>query len=222
MFDLFRENYFRIRGSRFLSRRNYRKARYYFEKVLLLSSSKQDLFTYSIILLSLGKYQEAEKYLDKIDKDYENNEIFGVTFGETKMMLRKWDQAKSIYRSLTEINPKHPGYQHYLTISGDVVAREKYVRTKELLSMADNLIFSRKHQEAFNKLLEAYELIPESSLILNNLGSLLLKMKKNYPEALQYFEKAYKLEPDNLEYKKNLVCVRSLVSKKTKNKPASQ
>jgi len=207
-----KEKYFQKKGRELLISGKLEKAFSYFQKAVLLNDSTDNIFNLALSLLSLSKYSEAEKYFKKIYQDFPDNEINILSLAECLIMQRKWDEAIDHYRILVEKKPQSEPLKAYLAQAEDVVAREKYVKSKELFYKAQIEIRKKNDTKALEYLLEAEEYDPKNPNTLNNIGSVLL-LKKEFKKAYGYFEKAVVLAPQNKKFQKNLLHVKRKLRK---------
>jgi len=217
MLDIFRENYYKLRGHRLLSRGEFQKAYHFFSKALLINDTPQNVFVLALTLLSMGRVSEADKYLTKIKEHFKDNEIFLTTYAECKTLSRNWEEAKDVYNSLLNLFPNNPVYTHYINLLSDPVQREKYTHIRELITKSDKLSRENNNGEALKCLQSADEIAPNNALILNNIGSLLLSMRKEPEKILTYFRRACEIEPANVRYKKNLLIASKVIKRSRKS-----
>jgi tetratricopeptide (TPR) repeat protein len=210
--EIFREKYFFRKGQKFLQKRNFSKAFYYFQKAVLLNSSAQNLFYLALTLMAQGDYREAEKYFSKVYDKFPDNELNALSFAECLLMRKKWDKAIEIYRRLVSANPQKPAYSDFLKRAEDVVERERYVKAKWLFREAETVIEEKNHKKALELLEEAFRLNPKDANIANNIGSIYFSQKK-FPEAFFWFEKAVTLSPSNRKFQKNFLFVKKNLKK---------
>ncbi len=207
-----KEKHFQKKGQNLLISGKLEKAFSCFKKAVLLNDSTDNIFNLALSLLSLSKYSEAEKYFKKIFQNFPDNEINILSLAECLIMQRKWDEAIDHYRILVEKKPHSDPLKIYLTQAEDVVAREKYVKSKELFSQAQIELRKKNDAKALAYLLEAEEFDPKNPNTLNNIGSVLL-LKKEFETAYKYFEKAVVLAPQNKKFQKNLLLTKRKLRK---------
>ncbi len=209
--DLQKKKQLRQKGQKLLSKGKIEKAYSIFQKVVLLDDSQENLFNLALVLMALNKYPEAEEYLQKVYEKLPSNEMNLLTLAECSMMQQKWEQADKLYQELIAANPRNESYQNYLIISKDIVAREKYVKSKELFNAAALELKMKNDEKALKILLEAEEYFPENPNILNNIGSIYLLLKK-YKQAYDYFIRAMQFDSNNLKIKKNVLIARKRIN----------
>lgn len=201
------------RGQKFLTSGKIEKAYGIFQKVILLDNSTENLFNLALSLMSLARYSEAESYLRKIEENFPDHEMNTLTLAESLIMQKKWDEAIKFYENASQINPRSEAYKKYVAISKDVVAREKYVKSKEFFQEAIEELRHKNDEKALKILQKANEYFPGNPNILNNIGTLYLNLK-NYKKAYSYFIKAISYDPKNEKFQKNLLTAK----RKIKNK----
>ena len=192
------------KGQQFLTSGKIEKAHEIFQKVVLIDNSTENLFNLALSLMALARYSKAEGYLRKIEENFPDHELNTLTLAESLIMQKKWDEAIKFYEKANQINPRSEAYKKYLAISKDVVAREKYVKSKEFFQEAIEKLGCKNDDEALKILQKANEYFPENPNILNNIGILYLNLKK-YKQAYSYFAKAISLDPKNNKFQKNLL-----------------
>ncbi len=94
-----------------------------------------------------------------------------------------------------------------------MVAREKYVKAKELFSEAAIELKLKNDQKALNILLQANEYLPNDATILNNIATLYIILKE-FPKAYNYAMKAVKMKPKDQRFQKNLSIAKKRLKKK--------
>ena len=115
----------------------------------------ENKFNLAISLLSLSEYSKAEKYLENIYEQFPDNKLNILALAECNIMQRKWNKAIKLYKTIIKLFPDSESYIHYLERAEDVVAREKYVRAKELFNTATIELKQKNDKKALNILLEA-------------------------------------------------------------------
>ena len=203
IFEDIKEKNLRKKGQKLLSKNDFEKAYMLFQKAILLNNSVENKFNLALSLLSLSDYSKAEKYLKNIYDEYPENELNLLALAECNIMLRKWDEAIKFYKLTVELFPGNRSYKHYLKIAEDVIAREKYVKAKELFKAATIELKQKNDENALNILIQANEYFPEDATIINNIATLYI-MLKDFPKAYSYSMKAISLKPDDLRFQNNL------------------
>ncbi|MDO9578268.1 MAG: tetratricopeptide repeat protein [Candidatus Cloacimonadales bacterium] len=206
-FELQKKKRLRQKGQKLLVKGKIEKAYSIFQRDVLLDDSHENLFNLALALMSLHKYPEAEEYLQKVYEKLPSNEMNLLTLAECSMMQQKWEQAIKLYEELSAYNPRNESYQNYLNLSQDIVAREKYVKSKQLFNAAARELTKKNDEKALKILLEAEEYYPENPNILNNIGSIFLLLKQ-YKQAYDYFIRAMRFDANNLKIKKNVLIAR--------------
>ncbi len=199
----YKEKKYRKKGIRFLSKMKLENALDCFQKANSINNSSENSFNLALSLMSLNQYSEAEKYFQKVYEDFPENEINSLALAESLLMQKKWKNSEKIYAELVKRNPDSKTYKKYLKRAKDVVAREKYVKSKELFESAQNELQKNNNEQAMKILKEAAEFDSENPNIMNNIGSILMS-RKMFSEAYGYFEKAVILAPNNKKFQKNV------------------
>ena len=212
MIDTLKENRLIRKGKKLLTKGKLEKAYHHFEKAVMLNNSTNNRFYLGLAMMSLTQFAEAKKLFTDIRKEDKENELNLLSLAECNMMLRKWKEAENNYRELRRIFPNNKAYEEYLERSQDIIYREKYVIARELFSKAERALFNKNKEEALKHLLEAEEYNPNSTMILNNIASLYMLLKK-YEEAYPYIERAITISPNNQRYQKNYNAIKRKLRK---------
>jgi len=202
-FEDIKEKNLRKKGQKLLSNNDFEKAYLLFQKAILLNNSVENKFNLALSLLSLSEYSKAEKYLKNIYDEYPENELNLLALAECNIMQRKWDEAIKFYKLTVKLFPSNRSFKHYLEIAEDVIAREKYVKAKELFKAATIELKQKNDENALNILIQANEYFPEDATIINNIATLYI-MLKDFPKAYSYAMKAVSLKPDDPRFQNNL------------------
>ncbi len=210
--DNYLEKKYRKKGIRFLNKRKLENALECFQQANSINNSSENSFNLALSLMSLNQYSEAEKYFRIVYEDFPENEINSLAFAECLLMQKKWKVSEKIYAELVRRNPDSKTYKEYLKRVKNVVAREKYVKSKELFSLALNELLKKNNHKALKIMKEAAEFDSENPNIMNNIGSILMTQKM-FSEAYKYFEKAVILAPNNKKFQKNIVLAKMKLRK---------
>jgi tetratricopeptide (TPR) repeat protein len=192
------------KGQKFLTTGRIEKAYEIFQKILLINNSPSNIYNLALSLMALTKYSEAEEYLKKIYQDYPGNELNTLALAECMIMQKNWNEAIEFFEKVVNLNPLSNAYKKYLNIAKDIVAREKYVKSRELFNAATIKLQQKNDEQALKILLEAEEFFPGNPNILNNIGTIYLILK-DYKKAYNYFIKAVSQDPTNQKFQKNLL-----------------
>jgi len=211
-FEDIKEKNLRKKGQKLLSKNDFEKAYLLFQKAILLNNSVENKFNLALSLLSLSEYSKAEKYLKNIYDEYPENELNLLALAECNIMQRKWDEAIKFYKLTVKLFPSNRSFKHYLEIAEDVIAREKYVKAKELFKAATIELKQKNDENALNILIQANEYFPEDATIINNIATLYI-MLKDFPKAYSYSMKAVSLKPDDLRFQNNLKIAKKKLKK---------
>ena len=198
-----KEKRLRKKGQKLLTKNDFEKAYLLFQKTILINNSVENKFNLALSLLSLSEYSKAEKYLKNIYNEYPQNELNLLALAECCIMQKKWDNAIMFYKQIAKSFPNRKNYEHYLKIAEDVVAREKYIKAKELFKEATKELKQKNDEKALNLLLQANEYFPEDATIINNIATLYIILK-NFQKAYKYSLKAILIRPENPKFQNNL------------------
>jgi tetratricopeptide (TPR) repeat protein len=207
-FENFKKAYYRNKGQKLLVKGMPEKAYYYLEKALMLDNSPSNMYNLALTLLTLGKHEEAKDYLVKICAEFPGNELAVLTLAELYMQKREWEKAENLLSQLVKEHPSNLNYKKYYERIADPDSRESYIKAKELLNQAQNLLQQKQFKKAEKTLLEAEILDPGNPYIKNNLGSYYLMLENDPKKALDCFQKAFEIDPSNMKFRKNLSAAR--------------
>ncbi len=129
-------------------------------------------------LIRLKKYNEAEKILRTISKNYKPNAEIYSNLGEVMQMTRRYRDAAIYYKKALE---------YYIPSQ-----RKERWSLLIMLSMVYDAMHDANNAEKY--LREAIE-IASDSLTQNHLGYILIRDNRNIEEAFQYIVNAYNLSP---------------------------
>ncbi len=208
----FRAKYLRTTGQKLLTKGKFEKAYRRFHRAFLLQNSWENMFNLTLSQMALGRYPDAEPYLEKICRQFPENDINLLAFAECKLMLRKWPEAIELFTRLVELQPRLDSYKKYLQLSRDEVEREKFVSSKNLLIKASEQLNKKNDAEALKLLLEADEIYPGNANILNNIGSIYMLMQ-DYQKAYKYFTQALACDKNSRKIKNNILAARKKLKK---------
>jgi len=211
-FDDLKEKRLTKKGQKLLTKNDFEKANLLFQKAILLNNSVENKFNFAISLLSLSEYSKAEVYLKNIYDEFPENELNLLALAECHIMQRKWDEAIKFYKIIVKLFPDRKNYEHYLKIAEDVVAREKYIKAKELFKKATKELKQKNDEKALNILLQANEYFPEDATIINNIATLYIILK-DFHKAYQYSLKAVSIKPDDPRFQNNLKIAKKKLKK---------
>ncbi|MEM2088958.1 MAG: tetratricopeptide repeat protein [Thermoproteota archaeon] len=149
-----------------------------------------------IVLIHLGKYEEAINEFDKAvrlnpkNPDYHNNK------GLALLNLRRYKEAEKEFTKAVRLNWRNPSY--------------RFNKGQALLEL-------KKYGEAINEFNRAVELDPNNPDYYYYKGLALLKLTK-YWESKKEFDKATELNPNNLDYQSCRVKATLMTLEKAINK----
>ena len=212
-FEDLTEKRLRKKGQKLLTKNDFKKAHLIFQKAILLNNSVENKFNLAVTLLSLSEYSKAEKYLDDIYYEYPENELNLLALAECNIMQKKWDEATKFYKEAVNLFPNKKAYNQYLEIAKDVVAREKYVKAKELFNDATVQLQQKNDKKALDILIQAHEYFPQDATIINNIATLYI-MLKDYNKAYNFAMKAVALKPDDPRFQTNIKIAKRKLRKK--------
>jgi GT2 family glycosyltransferase/MoaA/NifB/PqqE/SkfB family radical SAM enzyme/cytochrome c-type biogenesis protein CcmH/NrfG len=167
-----------------------------------------------------GRIEDAMKlYVKVLNINPKDKEIL-LIIGHICVYLQKFDDAKVFYNRVLEIEPQNKDARQNLDkissskLSGinnqnagsNIISDPNRFESKspeEIYQSIQPLIKEEKFEKAIEKLEELLESHPDFSLADNDLGVLYYK-QGNKEKALDHYEKAAELEPENMTFQKNL------------------
>ena len=202
-FDDLKEKRLTKKGQKLLTKNDFEKANLLFQKAILINNSVENKFNIALSLLSLSEYSKAEKYLNNIYDKFPENELNLLALAECYILQKKWEEAIKFYKQIVKLFPGKKNYEHYLKIAEDEVAREKYIKAKELFKEATKELKQKNDKKALNILLQANEYFPEDATIINNIATLYIILK-DFQKAYKYSLKAVSIKPHDPRFQNNL------------------
>ena len=202
-FDDLKEKRLTKKGQKLLTKNDFEKANLLFQKAILINNSVENKFNLALSLLSLSEYSKAEKYLNNIYDEFPENELNLLALAECYILQKKWEEAIKFYKQIVKLFPSQKNYEHYLKIAEDEVAREKYIKAKELFKEATKELKQKNDKKALNILLQANEYFPEDATIINNIATLYIILK-DFQKAYKYSLKAVSIKPHDPRFQNNL------------------
>jgi len=183
------------------------KARY--ESVLDISpDSAPAMFALARISNQLGKQEEVGKWLEKSNKAAPNELLPQITLAQYYLRQNKVDKAEFIVNQLVETNPEHIST---LALQGKIhMVRGKFNQALSPLQklvkivpksvtghilLGEALLGASSMEEASKEFYTVLKLNSENVIALNNLAWYYDQKKDS--RALEYAEKAYKLNPSS-------------------------
>jgi tetratricopeptide (TPR) repeat protein len=165
-----------------------------------------------------GRVEDALKiYVDILAKEPKNLEIL-LIIGHICVSLRKFDDAKVFYNRVLEIEPQNRDAQQNLDkilsrglseirgqdVETNIISDHIMSKSPEgIYQSIQPLIQEEKFDKAIEKFEELLESYPGFSPAHNDLGVLYYK-QGNKEKALDHYENAAELEPENMTFQKNL------------------
>ncbi len=194
---------FRTAGQRHLLYGKRRKALALFEMLCRWDDTPENRFNLALGRMNMRQYDDAIALLEPIHKQLPNQLFAGVTYGQCLLLARRFEEAKALYEELLQTNPDNNLLKTLQALSRDPVSRDKFSSSLDLQFQASLLQEEGKWEEALALLQKASGLTPEDAALHNNLGAVLLKLKRPLSEVMAEFQQAMHLSPDNDRYKRN-------------------
>ena len=158
-------------GKSYFNQREYDKAIIEFEKSIELDSNHTDSYYY------LGQC-----YLQKGIIEYNNKHIL---------------KAYSLYRKAHKISEQAIN-QYEKKIEKNPVDLDAYIKLGYIYEIRSLIPFINEYDKSLNYFFKALEIFPENAWVHLNIGFIYLQ-KKDYPQAIEYLEKAAKMSSHNIE-----------------------
>ena len=181
--------------------------------------SDENVFNLALIELNLCHYQSAQQIMAELRTRVTGNPMLLVSLGQSYLLLNQWDAATDTFAELAQLYPKNATFGHLLSVSQDAVMRDKYRLCIDLQYQASIQADAGNTEKALEHLITAADLAPTDATLMNNIGVLMLRLKKDQKTVLQYFGKAVELSPNNERFKRNYRKVWQKV--KPQNRPSS-
>ncbi len=182
------------------------KAQLHYEKAVEFQAEnitfKKNLADY--YYAELGRVEEALKlYVQILETNPADFEILLIT-GHICVSLQKFEDAKDFYRRVLEIEPWNADARQYLDKLTQNNSRTDLSQSiDEMYQEAQKAIVEDQGQEAIQMLEKLLAASPEHAQAHNDLGVLFYRAgDKNH--ALDHYEKAVQLDPNNTTFQKNL------------------
>ncbi|MBN2829494.1 MAG: tetratricopeptide repeat protein [Candidatus Cloacimonetes bacterium] len=207
----------RVHGQSLMARGRIEKAYQCFQKIILMDNGPENQYNLALTLLSLGKFREAESYLERVLETYPDNEIAIISLVECKLQLDNWQDALTMLESLINEHPSNINYKRYYATLKNPETRNKHIRTQKLLKQALTNYDRKKFAEAITFLLDAIELDPDNATVCYLLGTCYVMDSHDYVKALPYLEKAVKLSPQTETYQRIYRMAAQRVNKQKKS-----
>lgn len=178
-------------------------------KEMELKEDIEELYSKGVDFGSLGNYDEAIKYFDKVLEMEPNHEKALFNKGWAYEDMGKLEKALECYEKLIEINPKNSEAWYNKSF-----VLQKLNRDEEALNFFDDLLLIESNNadilankgtilgklgrfyEAYECFDRATELSPFNADFWNKKAMVLYKLNR-YKEALESCNKALEIEPDN-------------------------
>ena len=152
----------------------------------------------------LGRVEDALSiYLQLLETNPQDVEILLIT-GHIYVALQKFEEAQDFYTRVLEIEPWHADARQNLDKLPKVLSGANSSQSGELMyQAAQNAVAEGRGQEAIQTIEKLLAASPEHAQAHNDLGVLLYRAgDKNL--ALDHYEKAVQLDPNNTTFQKNL------------------
>lgn len=175
------------------------KALFWYKRLESLEGeSRSVLHNIAVILISLKRYDEAEKYiLKELELYRESSEICRV-LGDLYYMWGNRKLASEFYGKALNFSEKsHSGDIKFLKSRINICKRDdlysKAVESFDIYEQAQHFLKDKDYEQAYNMFLKVTELDKSNFMAFNEAGAILLNYKKDYNNALKFFKKAHEL-----------------------------
>ena len=179
----------------------------------------ENAFNLALIELNLCHYQTANRMMEELRSKVTNNPMLLVSLGQSYLLLNRWDDAIDVFGELAQLYPNNATFTSLHSLSLNAILRDKYRMCLDLQYQASILADSGKAEEALELLKTAADLSPQDAVLMNNIGVLMLRLKKDPKATLHYFAKAVELSPNSDKFKRNYRKVWQ--KQKPQNRPSS-
>ena len=154
--------------------------------------------------VELGRVEDALRiYVQILENNPEDVEILLIT-GHICVGLQKFEDAKDFYARVLEIEPWHADARQNLDKLPKILSETQVSQSsEEMYQAAQKAATDGRGQEAIQQLKTLLAASPQHAQAHNDLGVLLYRAgDKNH--ALDHYEKAAQLDPNNTTFQKNL------------------
>lgn len=218
---------FNLRGDRYFLTRDILSAVSEYKRAIAMDKNNH------IAINSLGvcfvKLGEIGKAIELFENAYKLNKniTYSYNLGSAYFKLKKYDKAKEAYIRCHNLDPNHVfsilRLAQLFEILGDLDTAKKFyqkVNTQRypfvLRYLAKIAITEGKHSKAKKLLEDAIRLNPEDSEAIFLLGKLYLEKFNDAEMAVTLIKKSIALRPENINYKRFLIELKSKTEKKQK------
>ena len=182
----------------------------------MVASSSDTLYRFSLVALSAGLYEEANRTLLAAIKINPNEANYFLALGTTWIKKPDLLEAEQAFRRAVQLQPDNPTAQMYLGYA--LLEQKKYPEAREWLekslqkdkSVPETFYYlgqiaqeENEDERAIQFFKQALTLLPSYSFAHAALGASYLRLK-NYPLAQQELELSIKLNPDDAKAHYNL------------------
>lgn len=174
-----------------------------FEKLYKWSPTPDNQFSLALCHMNLCEYDQAIELLEPIHKMIPDQLFAGITYAQSLLLAKRFEDAKEVYYNLLQSNPDNNLLKKLYDLAQDPVGRDKFAISLDLQFQASLLEEENSPAEALDLLNTAVGLTPDDAALHNNIGALKLKMKFPPREVMQDFARAMQINPDNDRYKRN-------------------
>ncbi|SHJ73299.1 Tetratricopeptide repeat-containing protein [Maribacter aquivivus] len=198
---------------------NYSKAINAYSEVGGLSAALQIARSYNAV----GNYEKAiTQYQYVVDEDVEN-QLAQFELGKLLLKVKRFEEAKSVFKNLSNLNTTNPEFQFYLgevnrhlDITDESIKQYKKVikldstHLRSLFQLAKHYTIKRERDKALKYIMQGLDYY-ENDVSLINLHALVLFNDAQYEKAIPLFErvlalgedKSYVFEKLGISYNKN-------------------
>lgn len=173
---------------------DYRKASYYFKKIVDACPNRQGVhYNYAVSLIGSKQYALAEKHL--LDEQRLTGERYEIlkTLGELYYTNNNPGKALDFFRKSLEhcVDDKDAAViRKKISIAGNPKQYYDILKANSMFEQASSRLDNNQWQEALTLFKQALDYDKDNPLIYNNLGVISLNHEKEYMKAKTYFQKA--------------------------------
>lgn len=189
--------YYTHMGLNALVESKFEKAYKYFKKILKLNPDKKGVnLNIATALLGLRKYEEAERhYLEELAKFGGNYYIF-KSLAELYYIWGKREKATQFFeKALTKcaFENEEKFIKKRIKLLKDEDKYNKMLKGYDLFIKGNELMDKKEYDDALKLFLESIKYDAINPFAYNNIATIYMNHKKDYKNALIYFEKALKI-----------------------------
>jgi len=152
----------------------------------------------------MGDVKGALKYYHKVLDIIPDDIDALIISGHIAVSEHRFDDAKGFYKKVLDIEPWNDDAWKYLERLDEYTGFSRdELRIEEMYRKCKDLVISGDEDSAIKEIENFLKIEPDFAIAYNDLGVLNYNLGKK-EKALEYYEKATRLEPNNTIFQKNL------------------